>query len=182
MPSPEVLDGMRQPRSVRMDDIRKNTETLNELPTPSLAPEGVTVYVSSSRGYLVEVKNSRSFVQDGQLIQGTRIAAQFSEGIFRNNHEDPEIRKMIDTRLQKNKYFGKFGGGSKVHFWLASDQMATTKAASIQAALDTLKSVPREQLEARLAELRQGDADDHEFTPAAEARTAQRPTAKPIAS
>lgn len=184
MPSPQMIDGMRQPQSVRLEDIRKSTESAFGS-GPTYAPAGVNVYVSNARGYLVEVKNSRSFIQDGERIPGQRIAAQFVEGVFRNDHEDPAVRALIDERLQRNKYFGKFGGGPLVHFWLASDQNERTKAAGIKSALNTLKSLPPEVLAQYVADLAQGEGDDHAMTPtapsAAEAR-AQRTTAKPIAS
>lgn len=182
MPSPEVIDGTRAPRSVRLDDIRKGTEALSALPTPKLAPDGVTVYVSSTRGYLVEVKNTKSFVHDGERIPAQRIAAQFVEGVYRNDHPDPEVRKLIDERLQRNKYFGVFGGGPKVHFWLASDQQARTEAARVKGALATLKALPPEVVAQYAAELAQGDGEDHELPAieAAAAPSAKRAAARPI--
>lgn len=161
--APEVLDGMRQPRSVRLEDIRTGTETAHALPTlPALAPAGITVYISSSRRYLAEVANVRAYTDaDGVRIPAKRIAAQFEEGVYRNNHRDPAIRALVDRSLQMNPYFGKFGGGPKVHFWLASDQKATTEQAQIKGALDILRRLPPDQVMDFAASLERGDADDH---------------------
>lgn len=180
MPAPEVLDGQRAPRSVRLDDIRKGTASaLNALPVPQLAPEGVTVYVSSVRRYLVEVANTRAYNDaDGVRIPARRVAAQFEEGVFRNNDHDPAVRALVDRSLQMNKYFGKFGGGPMVHFWLASDQREKTETARIKGALDVLKSLPKEAIAEFLA---QGQAEDHTLPPVAEdAPRATQRTTKPI--
>jgi hypothetical protein len=183
MPSPQVLDGMRAPRSVRLDDIRKSTEAANALPTPTaLAPEGVTVYISAIRRYLVEVQNTPSYVHEGRRYPAKRIAAQFEDGVYRNDHRDPAVRKLVDEALQSNPYFGRFGGGPKVHFWLANDQFKTTEAARVEAALKTLKSLPKDVVDGYIAELKQGEAADHdmnEIAANAEAVRAQRPI-KPI--
>lgn len=182
MPSPQMIGGMRQPQSVRLEDMRKSTEAAFAPVTSALAPEGVTVYISSSRGYLVEVSNVPSFVHDGRRIPAKRIAAQFVEGIYRNNHRDPKTRALIDEALQTNPYFGKFNAGPQVHFWLASEQFAVVEKARVNSAFNTLKSLPRETVEQFVAELQQGDSDDHVVSaPAAEAKPAQRPT-KPIAT
>lgn len=188
MPAPSMIQGMRQPQSVRLEEARAKQAAAGGALDPAaiaaaIAPEGVNVYISTSRSYLVEVKNTRAFVQDGERIPAQRIAAQFVDGVFRNDHEDPAIRKLIDERLQKNKYFGRFGDG-KAHFWLLSDMRRSTEEARIKNALDTLRSLPREQVEQYVADLRQGDAEDHDLSaatpPAAEAAS-QRPT-RPIAA
>lgn len=177
MPSPEVVDGMRQPRAVRLEDIRRSTEAAFAPPSPTaLAPEGVTVYVSTSRSYLVEVLNVPSYVHEGRRYPAKRIAAQFENGIYRNNSKDPATRKLIDDALQSNKYFGRFGDSS-AHFWLASDQQKTVEAAKVKSALDVLKTIPREQIDAFLA---QGTAEDHEI-PAPAAQPAAKPGVRPIA-
>jgi hypothetical protein len=191
MPSPEVLDGMRQPRSVRLEDIRRSTDAANALPTPNpaLSQDGVTVYMSPSRRYLVEVQNIPAYVHEGRRYPAKRIAAQFEDGIYRNGapgtdgYRKPEIKKLIDESLQSNRYFGAFTTNMSpaVHFWLASDMLAVTDAAKVKHAMDTLRSVPREQLEARLAELRQGDAEDHDFSAGPAAEPSGRRITKPIA-
>lgn len=159
--APEMLTGMRAPQSVRLEDIRKNVTAANALPTPFAAPPGVNVYVSMYRSYLVEVVNIPAYVDQGRRVPGKRIAAQFVEGVFRNDHRDLATRKLIDEALQANPYFGKFNGGPKTHFWLASEQQAVLESARVQDALRTLKSLPKEQVVQYAAELTQGDADDH---------------------
>lgn len=155
MPSPEVVDGMRQPRAVRLDDIRRSTDAA--FAPPVAAAEGASVYVSNSRSYLVEVQNVPSYVHEGRRYPAKRIAAQFVDGVYRNTSKDSKVRALIDEALQANPYFGRFGD-SAAHFWLAADQNAVTKAASVKSALDVLKTMPRDQIEAYLA---QGTAEDH---------------------
>lgn len=184
MPSPEIVDGMRQPRAVRLEDIRKSTEAAFASPSPAaLAPEGVTVYVSNSRSYLVEVVNVPSYVHEGRRYPAKRIAAQFENGVYRNNAKDPATRKLIDEALQGNKYFGRFGDSS-AHFWLASDQQARVESARVKSALDTLKSLPKEVVAQYVADLAQGTAEDHEVPPAPGAQpAAAKPTSvRPIAT
>lgn len=179
--SPEVIGGMRQPRSVRLDDIRKSTEAANALPTPALAADGITVYVSPYRKYRVQVTAPSGFIDpvSGRKNTGGKMyVAEFDEGVFRNNHRDPAVRKLFDESLQSNPYFGKFGGGPKVDFWLATDQNATTEAARVKSAMATLKSLPPETVKAYMAELAQGTADDHTPEPVA-AKPSIRPIAQP---
>jgi hypothetical protein len=152
---------MRAPRSVRLEDMRQAAANGAALPTPFAAPEGVSVYVSSFPGYLVEVVNIPSYIDQGRRVPGKRIAAQFRDGIYRNDHRDPATRKLIDEALQQNPYFGKFGGGPQVHFWLAADQQAVVEAARVKSALTTLQSLPKDVIAKYAAELAQGDADDH---------------------
>lgn len=163
MPAPDMLTGMRAPRSVRLEDMRQHAADGAALPTPFAAPEGVSVYVSTFPGYLVEVMNIPAYIDQGRRIPGKRIAAQFSGGVYRNDHRDLATRKMIDEALQANPYFGAFGAGPKVHFWLASDQRTVVEAARVRSALTTLKSIPKDVLDKYVAELAQGDADDHEL-------------------
>lgn len=187
MPTPTMIDGMRQPQSVRLEEARKQNAVGLDPATvaATLAPAGVNVYISHSRGYLVEVMNKRAFVHEGERVPAQRVAAQFVEGVFRNDHPDPEVRKLIDERLQRNKYFGKFGDG-KAHFWLLADMQKATKAAQVKSALDTLKTLPREQVEQYLADLKQGDAEDHDLgaalTPAPAAEAATQRSTRPIAA
>jgi hypothetical protein len=183
MPAPAMIAGMRQPQSVRLEDIRKSTEAAQTLAMPAVdASSGVNVYISTSRSYLVEVLNVKSYVHEGERIPARRVAAQFVEGVYRNDERDPELRRLIDERLQRNKYFGKFGD-NRAHFWLLSDMKEQTEATRIERALDTLRSLPREQVEKFVADLQQGDADDHQFEPAAAtsaAEAAAQRTTKPI--
>lgn len=182
MPSPDMIDGMRAPRSVRLDDIRKGSEALSALPTPGAAPAGVTVYVSPYRKYRVQVTAPRDYIgPDGRRITGGKmIVAEFDEGVYRNNDRDPAVRALIDESLQANPYFGKFGGGPKVHFWLASDQHEAMEAGRIKAAVATLKSLPKEVVDEYL---RQGSGEDHELPPdprATEGGASAQRSAKPI--
>lgn len=174
MPSPEVLSGMRQPRSVRLEDMRKAAATpeIAQVPAPQA---GVTVYVSKFRRYLVEVVNVASYTEGGRRYPAKRIAAQFEEGVYRNNHRDPATRKLIDEALQTNPYFGEFG--SHAHFWLAAEQNAKMEAGRLKSALDTLKALPKEAVDQFVAELRQGEAEDHEVPPAAPPKGTIRPIA-----
>lgn len=179
MPTPEMLEGMRAPRSVRLEDIRKSTEAALNAPAPSpYAPAGVTVYVSPYRKYRVQITAPPRFsAPDGSgrtLPSGKMYVAEFEEGVFRNNHRDAAVRTLFDEQLQSNPYFGRFGGGPKVHYWLASDQNATTEGARIQAALATLKALPKEVVDQYVADLHQGDADDHDLAPAPEPAPAPR--------
>lgn len=167
--APEMLTGMRAPQSVRLEEARQRAADGGAaVPTPFAAPEGVSVYVSTFPGYLVEVMNIPAYVDQGRRVPGKRIAAQFSGGVYRNDHRDLATRKMIDEALQANPYFGAFGAGPKVHFWLAADQQKVVEAARVKSALSTLKSIPKDVLDKYVAELAQGDADDH--NPAADAQ------------
>lgn len=184
MPAPDMISGMRQPRSVRLEDIRKGTDAANELPSPRHAPDGITVYVSPYRRYRVQVTAPSAYIDpaSGRKNTGGKMhVAEFEEGIFRNNDRDPKVRELFDDALQSNKYFGKFGGGPQVHFWLAKDQSEQMEAGRIRGALDTLKALPPEMVAEYMAQLTQGADEDHDLAPAAEAKPAQRPTAKPIA-
>lgn len=175
--APEMLTGMRAPQSVRLEDIRKNAANADALPTPFAAPAGVNVYVSLYRSYLIEVVNIPAYVDQGRRVPSKRIAAQFSEGVFRNDHRDLATRKLIDDALQANPYFGKFGSGPKTHFWLASEQQAALESARIADALRTLKSLPKEMVAQYAADLVQGSADDHTL-PDADAAADARGTAR----
>lgn len=164
MPNPEVLSGLRQPRTVRLEEARAaaaNAPESTQVAIPASAP-GVNVYVSRFRGYLVELMNIAGYLDQGRRVPAKRVAVQFSEGIFRNDHHDPEMRTLIDRELQRNKYFGKPGGTA--HFWLAAEQNAMIEAARIKSAVDTLKGLPRDVVEQYLA---QGTAEDHALPPAA---------------
>lgn len=179
--APEMLTGMRAPRSVRLEDMRQNVATAaGSLPSPLAAPEGVNVYVSMYRSYLIEVVNIPAYVDQGRRVPGKRIAAQFSEGVFRNDHRDPATRKLIDDALQANPYFGTFGSGPKTHFWLAAEQQAVTEAARVRSALDTLKSLPKEMVAQYAAELTQGGADDHVLPPTAPPQSPIKPITKGV--
>jgi hypothetical protein len=84
------------------------------------------------------------------------------------------VRALIDETLQANKYFGRFG--STADFWLASDQQERTKNAALESAMRTLRSLPKEAVDAFVGALKAGEAEDHAIpeatTPQASATTA----------
>lgn len=160
MPNPQMLDGMRAPRSVRLEDIRNQPDPTGVPADAPAAPAGVTVYVSRYRRYLVEVQNVPSYTHEGRRYPAKRIAAQFDEGVYRNDERDPKKHALIDEVLQSNKYFGPFGSAT-AHFWLASDQQAKTDAKRVKSAMDTLKALPPETVKEFVAQLQQGTAEDH---------------------
>lgn len=168
MPSPQILDGMRQPRSVRLEEIKGAQPEAT--PAVPVAAPGIRVYVSRYRRYRVQITAPQSYIgPDGRKNTGGKmIVAQFEDGVFRNDAHDPAVRALIDEGLQSNKYFGAFG--TTAHYWLADDQKARTEARQLQAALDTLKSLPRDVVEQHMAALRQGEAEDHELPPAEPAK------------
>jgi hypothetical protein len=162
MPSPTMLDGMRAPRSVRLEDMRQQADPSTPNPSAIPAAPGVTVYISNSRRYLVEIQNVPSYSHEGRKYPAKRLAAQFDEGVYRNDHRDPKVRAMIDEALQSNKYFGRFGDVA-AHFWLASEQQEKTRAKQVESALKTLKSLSPETVKEYAAQLAQGDAQDHQL-------------------
>jgi hypothetical protein len=177
-----MLDGMRAPRAVRLEDIR------NAAPEPAginVAPSapGITVYVSNVRRYRVEVLPATVVVDAAtgrKTTTGKRITAEFDEGVYRNDHRDPATRKLIDEVLQSNKYFGQFGGGPNVHFWLASEQNAITEARRIESAMNTLKSLPPDVVARHMAQLSHGKAEDHQLDAVAPSGPTGKTSARPI--
>lgn len=160
---PEVIPGLRPPRTTRMDSMAAVADAGRAIPTPALSADpAVTVYVSATRRYRVEVAAPTQAVDPvtgRKLTTRKRITAEFEEGVYRNKHRDPTIRAIIDAELQANPYFGPFG--STAHFWLASEQQAKAEQKRVDSALATLKSLPREQVEQYIAALKQGEAADH---------------------
>lgn len=187
MPSPEILSGLRQPRAVRMEEqmaaVGAVAPSTPEAPT---ALAGVNVYVSKYRRYRVQITSPQTVIgPDGRKQTGGKmLVAQFDEGVYRNTHPDPATRALIDETLQSNKYFGKFG--STAEFWLASEQNERTKAAAIEAALRTLRTLPKEAVDTFIGALKAGDAEDHEVpeatTAQAQAAGAAARRARPIPS
>ncbi len=168
MPAPDILPGLRAPRSVRMEEMRQSTERAHATPTPA-SSTAFTTYVSKYRKYRVQVTSPQAYIDpaSGRKVTGGKmLVAEFDEGVFRNNKREhtPVERKLIDESLQANPYFGTFG--SSAHFWLASEQNAKMEAARVKSALETLKSLPREQVEQFVADLKQGNAEDHVVPPA----------------
>lgn len=164
--APEVVSGLRQPRTVRMEELATRVPEAAQVPPVATADPSITVYVSKYRRYRVQVTAPSPALDPatGQRQSRKQIVAQFEDGVYRNAHRDPDVRKLIDTALQTNPYFGAFG--STAHYWLASDQTARMEKARIASALDTLKSLPPEVVEAHMAALRLGKAEDHTLPPA----------------
>lgn len=164
--SPEVLAGTRGPRTERIDSMRAASEAAETEPV-QVGPQrrNGTVYVSKFRRYRVQVTAPADVVDPltGRKTRGVPVKAQFEDGVYVNDTKDLELRAKIDTYLQENPYFGKYG--SAAEFWLASDQESTLKAAKLKSARDTLKSLPPEAVAAFVAELQQGDAEDHVLPP-----------------
>lgn len=157
--APEVISGTRAPRTVRLEEAR--AKGVPEPVTPS-AIAGVNVYVARDRRYRVQITAPQSYIgPDGRKQSGGKmLVALFDEGVYRNNHRDPKVRQLIDEALQSNPYFGPFGS-STAHYWLASDQADKMAEARKQSALATLKALPKEAVDQFVAELRQGDQEDH---------------------
>lgn len=157
-----MLEGMRAPRSVRVDDMRAAAEAPVSTPLPVESDRPETVYVAKDRCYRVQVTAPRTYSDPAtgiRSVAGEMIVAVFAEGVYRNNDRNPEKRALIDKVLQANPYFGKFG--SSAHFWLASDQRARTADAQLTSALNTLRALPKSAVDKYVAELQLGDADDH---------------------
>lgn len=170
MSQPEVLDGMRAPRTVRLEEARAR-QAANPEPTQEVANRivasidpTVTVYMSKYRRYRVQITAPRGVINSlGQKEFGDApLVAEFDEHIYRNNGRDLSVRKMIDQALQANPYFGKFGSNSE--FWLLSEQKVAIEKKKLEQAAETLKALPREVVEQFVANLRQGDAEDHDLT------------------
>lgn len=175
MSAPDVLDGMRAPRAVRLEEMQKRTAAGEALPEPREV-DGVVIYVSKYPGYRVQITSPLHTVNPmtGQPIPGGReLVAQFENGVFRNTERDPEYRQLINETLQRNKYFGKFGSGA--HYWLASEQRAQLEASRVKSALATLKALPADVVAQFVADLKQGDAPDHKLPPVPESTSTIRP-------
>jgi hypothetical protein len=153
---------MRAPREQRAADMDAKAVADAQLPEVEAQPD-YTVYVSRYTSYRVQITAPIDTIDPttGQREKGRPIVAQFVEGVYRNNNRDEGVRKLIDRTLQRNDLFGKPG---QAEFWLASEQKAMAEAAKLKAATETLKSLPKETLDAYIASLK----TDHEL-PAREA-------------
>jgi hypothetical protein len=159
---PDVLAGTRGPRTDRIEDMRQAAERAETEPV-QVGPRRKqgTVYVSKFRRYRVQVTAPADVVDPltGRKTRGIPVVAKFDEGVYVNDTKDLTQRAAIDTFLQENPYFGKYGSGAE--FWLADDQESSIKAAKLKSARETLKSLPREAVAAFMAELQQGKDEDH---------------------
>lgn len=161
---PEVLAGTRGPRSERIESMREVEErALTEPAQVGLRHKNGTVYISKFRRYRVQITAPADVVDPatGRKIVGRPVTAKFEEGVWTNDVKNLAERERIDSYLQENPYFGKYGSGAE--FWLASDQEQTVKAAKLRAARDTLKSLPAEAVSAFIREIQQGTKDDHDL-------------------
>lgn len=174
MAEPTVLQGVRAPRAIRIEETKQaDARAAGVNPgtrvVPNLAGDGkYTVYRSHTLRYRVQITAPQTIVlSDGRKQTGGRmLVAQFEDGRYINNDRNAETRKLIDEELQANKFFGEFG--SHAHFWLASDQQAKMEKVRVEAALQTLKSLPREAVDRFVGELKQGAAADHAVAPVGE--------------
>jgi len=165
--APEVMSGMRNPRSERLEKIREDTEAAYTAPSNVAQGEQETVYVSRVRRYRVQITCAPDIIDPftGQRQIGRNLAIVFEDGVYRNREDrlHPERRALIDRTLQSNPYFGKFGQAG-ADFWLASEQNDAVQANKLKAAAATLKSLPKEVLEDFLAAaLTPSDATDHKL-------------------
>jgi len=168
MPSPDMLDGLRAPRAVRLEEMQAKAALAGQ----PIAVDGFgatsTVYVSKYKRYRVQITAPMTSVNPmtGQPIpMGRELVAQFEDHVYRNNDAalTPDERALIDKTLQGNRYFGQFN--TNAHFWLASEQKAAVEAAKLKSALDTMRSMPKEVVAQFVAELSQGEEVDHEMPP-----------------
>jgi hypothetical protein len=163
--SPEVLDGLRAPRTVRLEEARaRQTDSPEQVQATPVAGDG-TVYVSKYRRYRVQVTAPSDIVDPytGRKQSGGKsIVAEFDENVYRNNTKDKSLRRMIDEALQANPYFGKFG--QTADFWLLSDQNAQVEKRKLAQATATLKAMPKEVLDAYIESIKQGTAEDHDLS------------------
>lgn len=162
--APTVLTGTRGPRSDRMDEMRAQAEAPLAAPMPVEMPKvDGTVYLSPFPSYRVQVTAPADIVDPvtGRKTIGRPTAAVFNEGRYVNNARDLKVRAHIDEMLQSNSRFGRPGSGAD--YWLADAAMRMAQAAAKANATATLRALAKQnpaELEALIAELKQGDATD----------------------
>ena len=161
---PEVIAGMREPRSNRLDEMRqveaRDPELVQVLPL-SHAQKGATVYLSKFPSYRVTITSPGDLINpiSGQRTIQRGIVAKWKEGRYVNDAKDKTTRKLVDETLQKNSKFGKPGPGCD--YWLASAQEAAIKEAKLKNARETLSELPKEVVAEFLKSLKQGGEADH---------------------
>jgi hypothetical protein len=163
---PEVVAGMRGPRSDRIADMREvEARDPEQVQVPPVAKKNSkdTLYLSKFPSYKVTITSPGDIVNPvtGQRTVQRGITADFKNGQYRNSAKDKATRKLIDDALQKNSRFGKPGSGCD--YWLASDQEAAIKKAKLDQARATLKELPAEVVAEFMENLKQGDAEDHQL-------------------
>lgn len=161
--APKVLDGTRGPKADRIDDMRAQSEAVFD-PTPAEAPKvDGTVYLSHFPAYCVQVTAPADLTDPitGRKTVGRPVKALFQEGRYVNNARDKKVRDHIDEVMQSNSRFGKPGSGAD--YWLAEAAVRMARAAAKANAAVTLRQLAKQnpaELEALIAELKQGEATD----------------------
>lgn len=168
--SPSVVEGLRGPRQERMAKDREAPPSEPQgIPEALTKRPNATVYESKYAMYRLQVAVSDDVRNPytGRSEKGRIIAAQFKDNVFVNDSKDVAIRDLIDEVLQANEFFGKKDAKGNIpshaHYWLATDAAEARKTASLNAAKNALKALPPEQVEAFMAELKHGKAEDHKL-------------------
>ena len=161
--APKVMDGTRAPRDTRFEDMRAQSEASFDA-TPNAMPKvDGTVYLSAFPGYMVQISAPADVTDPftGRKTIGRPVVARFTEGRYVNNARDPKLRVYIDEEMQRKTRFGKPGSGAD--YWLAEDAIRMAQAAAKASAATTLRNLAKQnpaELEALIAELKQGTATD----------------------
>jgi hypothetical protein len=146
-----------------MEEMRAQSEEALAAPAPREEKVDGTVYLSPYPSYCVQVTAPADLVDPltGRKTVGRPVKALFQEGRYVNNARDPKVRAHINEVLQSNSRFGRPGSGAD--YWLAADAMRMAQAAAKANATKTLRELAKQnpaELEALIAELKQGDATD----------------------
>jgi len=152
---PEVVTGMRPPRSALMEQAAAKSAQAPVVPVSAPIPIEGTVYESHYLRYRVQIESGDDIKDSatGRRIAGKVFAVQFEDGRYVNAPKkhgklDIERMQMIDEALQSNP---RFGIGN--HFWLAEAQAEIDRNTAVMAARATFKAIPPEMRERILAEM-----------------------------
>ena len=163
---PEVIAGMREPRSTRLEAMAEVEARDPEQIQVQAAPvkKNETLYLSKFPSYRVTITSPGDAIHPvtGQRTVQKGITALFKGGQYRNSVKDKTTRKLIDDTLQKNSRFGK-PGKDNPDYWLASDQEEAIKKAKLDQARAVLESLPEEVKAEFLGTLKKGDKADHQL-------------------
>lgn len=158
--TPEVLAGQRGPRSERIEAMRAAADADPEqvqVPAHMTQMDG-TLYMSKYPSYTVQLTSPATIVDPltGRKQTGQPIKAQFKNGAWLNAEKNKNLRKQIDEQMQANSRYG-----IGLDFWLEADFRAAVKVAEKRKVKNLLSSMKREEVEAFIAELKQGTEADH---------------------
>lgn len=162
---PEVIAGMREPRSTRLEAMQeveaRDPEQVQVQPVADEKKLG-KLYLSKFPSYRVTITSPGDVTHPvtGQKTIQKGITALFQNGQYRNNAKDKATRKLIDDTLQRNSRFGK-PGKDNPDFWLASDQEKAIAERRLAEAKTTFASLSKEVKAEVLAEFEQGSKADH---------------------